>query len=250
MNCHECEERLQRRLDTARRGVRSSEPRGSDPDLERHLAECQACRQTHAAAGVLLEGLESLPAVAPPLDFAWQTTAAVLRDRMRRRQKMRRRVLLTTVLAASILLMAWASNIWRPERRQKQDVPRDDIANHGHVSPIGPRPHDNAPKDHDPPQADEPIRVAEIRLAMASLTDRLAEQTRDQARVLIAVAPHEVPDLEAKVRSLAARPLEEPLDPAAQSLRQAGHEVSQGLEPVVDHACRAFGYFVKELEPR
>ena len=60
MNCHECEELLQRRLDDARRGVRYSEPRGSDPDLERHLAECQACRQTHAAAGLLLESLESL----------------------------------------------------------------------------------------------------------------------------------------------------------------------------------------------
>ena len=100
-----------------------------------------------------------------------------------------------------------------------------------------------------PTQADEPIRVDDVRLAMVSLTDRLADQTRDQARVLIAAAPHEVPDLEAEMhiswpgrwRSRSTRPRNRCARP--------GKEVSQGLETVAGSARRAFDYFVKELEP-
>ena len=329
MNCHDCEELLQRRLDDARRGVRYSEPSGSVPgalELDRHLAECQACRRTHAAAGLLLEGLESLPDVSPPIDFAWQTTAAVLRDRMRRRQKMHRRVLVTAALAASILLMAWLGNAWLPQ--PKQEVQKANIANRGLPSPSSPHPADNAIRPgngNDGPQANpdkspsvearspdrvpeldktpaqspslafrvggehfagllefagrlsgsvarsgdrvstevatflgsladklkpaEPIRplVDEVCLTVLSFRDRLTGQTKDQALVLIAGATGEVPDLEAQMRHLVARPLEEPLDPTTESLRQAGHEVSQGFETVAGNARRAFDYFVKEL---
>jgi hypothetical protein len=41
--------------------------------------------------------------------------------------------------------------------------------------------------------------------------------------------------------------LQQPLDPAAQSLRQAGHGVSAGLQTVALSARRAVSYFASEL---
>ena len=249
MNCHDCEELLQRRLDDARRGVRYSEPRGSGPisvDLDRHLAECQACRHTHAAAGLLLETIESMSTIAAPLDFAWKTTAAVLRDRIRRRQKMRERVLITAGLAASILLMAWIGNVLLPERNRhgQESVPQ--LANHGQETVPQPKEPETVPQQKEPkPEEPIPPLADDVRLAMLSFKDRLPDPTKGHAFVLIA-APREVPDLEAEMRHLAARPLVEPLDPATQSIRQAGHEVSQGLDIVAGNARRAIDFFVKE----
>ncbi len=77
MNCLECQEVLQRRLD----GV-SSPP---DAALDQHLTACAICRQRHLAAPRLLEGLRAIPRPVPPPVLAARVVALALRDRQRRR---------------------------------------------------------------------------------------------------------------------------------------------------------------------
>jgi hypothetical protein len=43
--------------------------------------------------------------------------------------------------------------------------------------------------------------------------------------------------------------LEQPFDPAAQSLRQTGQGVSESLQTVAQSARRAVSYFFRELPP-
>src|SRR2546423_1857059 len=62
MNCPECQDLLQRRLDGA--------APAPDAALERHLADCARCRERHQAARRLLEGLQALPQPVPPANFA------------------------------------------------------------------------------------------------------------------------------------------------------------------------------------
>ena len=96
MNCLECQELLQRRLDEG------SIP--TSPDLDGHLAGCQACRHNHLAAQALLDGVRATPQVALPDNFAERMVVAVLRDRMLRQQRMQTRLRITMAMAAAI---AW-----------------------------------------------------------------------------------------------------------------------------------------------
>jgi hypothetical protein len=227
MNCLECQELLQSRLDG------NLVPASSD--FEQHLAGCQSCRQSHTAAVVLLDGLRRLPALEPPLDLSGRLVAAVLRDRQHRQQRTRARVRITFALAASILLMALAGYFLLPERRGDN------------FGPPGPEIARNVPF----PEVEEPGQplaksVAEARDAVMSLKDRLTEETKDQARMIIAAAPQSMPSLpEAKELNELTSP--EPLDPATQPLLQAGQGVSQGLQTVAGSARRAVGFFFKEL---
>jgi hypothetical protein len=85
--------------------------------------------------------------------------------------------------------------------------------------------------------------VGEAGSAVAALTDRLAGKTREQARLLWTVAAPL--DAAAPLPDLAALP--SPLDPAAQSLREAGQGVSAGLATVAGSARRAVVYFTREI---
>ena len=186
MNCLECQELLQRRLDGER---------VSAPDLEAHLSGCSACRRRHAAAGLLLSGLKGLPHVEPPGDLADEIVAAVLRDRVQRRIKMRRRVWQTAALAASIFLMAWAGDLWLPNHRP-ENPPVNDQANANKNE--NNRPH-GTPSQSEPALAQS---VDEARDAMLALTGRLAGETKGQAQLFIAAAPTDVAGLAEQVRNL------------------------------------------------
>src|SRR5262245_29537086 len=99
MNCLECQELLQRRLDGLAVADRAA--------LERHLAACPECRSRHAAVAVLEEGLRTLPRAEPPADLAGRTAALLLLDRARR---LRRRWV-GAAFAASLLL-AVGAYVW------------------------------------------------------------------------------------------------------------------------------------------
>lgn len=240
MNCHECQELLHARLDGA--GIPAS------ADLESHLAGCQACRSDHAAAGLLMGALKRLPRAEPRLNLADHIVSAVLQDRVQRRLKMRRRVLVTMALAAAILLMAWAGNLWLPNSRPDKPAPEHPPLAEKKAEEPTPPVRDNLMVGPPAPLAQS---MDEAREAMLALTGRLAGETKGQAKMLIAAAPTDVAALTESVRNFSEQqsPMEDDiqLDPAADSLRQAGQGVSQGLQTVTGNARRAFNFFVRDL---
>ena len=94
------------------------------------------------------------------------------------------------------------------------------------------------------PEAPKLVQRAEdARAAVASLTERVADQTKEQAKLFMAVADSlDLPMTNFPVLS----DLEEPLDPAAKSLRQATQTVANGIEPITRSARRAFTFFATE----
>src|SRR5215218_8977258 len=132
MNCPECQELIQRRLD--------GEFLPPDQPLGPHLAQCPACRDFFAAAQRLLEALKAVPRPAPADDLKARITARVLRDRQRRRDRMRRSLYVTAALAASILIMLLAGYFWKPAA---------DPQDPGHVVQTNPNPVDPPPAPRD-----------------------------------------------------------------------------------------------------
>ena len=215
MNCLECQDLLQRRLD--------GEPVPAGPAFDDHLAGCPSCREQHAAALGLLDALQARRKVTPPADLAQRIVAHVVRDREVRRRRMRLRLVYTAALAASVLLLLGIGYLWTPTP--------------------GPAPQPSqiaSPKDE--PKKPALVEAKEPPRAVASLTERLADTTRDQMLVVLTAAnPLDAVPLKPLSTDL------EPLDPAAQSLRQAGQGVTEGVQTVTRAGRQAFSYFVREL---
>ena len=220
MNCLECQALLHERLDGQPSGP-SSPPRS--PELDRHLAQCTDCRELFAGARLLAQGLQALPRPTPTDGLATRIVAAALRDREVRRQRVRLRVYATAALAASVLALLFS----------------------GYLLPTSGKKEDATIVKKDAPPAEAPrlaARADDARQAVAQLTERVADQTREQAKVLLAMGnPLEL-------AQIAAWPvfneLEEPLDPAARSLREQAQTVA---EPMARTARGAWNYFIKEL---
>jgi predicted anti-sigma-YlaC factor YlaD len=211
MNCLECQEWLQRRLD--------GEALPSLSALEAHLASCSACRQQHQAAQVLLDGLRGMrkPLTNPELER--RIVTRVLFDRQSRREKFRRRVWTTAALAACLMLMAMAGYLWFPNKNKD---------------------HQLAIQPHEKEQLAGPSlgeSVQEARQAFSSLTERLADSGKEQALMLLSAARLPAP---------MGLP-EAPLDP--QALSQTGQGASEGIQTVAQSARRAVAYFFRELPP-
>jgi hypothetical protein len=226
MNCLECQDMLQRRLDGG-----PSEP---DAMLDQHLAQCALCRARHAAARRLLDGLKHTPQPEAPGGLATRVVARVLRERERRRLRLRRSLYVTAALAASILIMLLIAYSQRPTGDGKpehgpmvENTPKKDGVPPAPVPPAVPK------KDREP--RDDKAH------SFAALTGRLADKTLDQAKVLWTVAN---PVDGVQVGEL---PNVKELDPAAQSLRQAKQEMSESLDAVGHSARRAIDYFAREL---
>ena len=210
MNCLECQELLQRRLDGERIASEA---------LDRHLSECAACREQHGGAVRLLAGLKRVPKATLPTDFAQSMAAQVMRDRRHRREKMRRRVVLTMALAASVLLMLFAAYYWMPGPGHDEPKMFDN------TKPV------EAPRK-DPVELKENPKP-ERRHAFSAMTDRLADTTRDHAKVVLVAANLDGMDQLPAVSEL-------PADPNVQ-------EVSDGVRTVTRNARKAFDYFAREL---
>lgn len=216
MNCLECQALLQERLD--------GKPSLRTPELDQHLAQCADCRELFAAGRLLAEGLAALPRPAPADGLATRIVAAALRDREVRQRRVRLRIYVTAALAASILVLLFSGYLLPPSGK-KQETP---IVKQDAAPPV------DAPK--------LAARADDARQAVAQLTERVADQTREQAKLLLAMGnPLEL-------AQIAAWPvlneLEEPLDPATRSLREATQTVA---EPMARTARGAWNYFVKEL---
>lgn len=218
MNCRECQEVLQRRLDGVVAG---------SVELERHLADCPSCRRDHRAAQMMGDALRQLPRPVLPPNFARQITTAVLEDRVVRQRRLKIRLWTTAAMAAAILLMAWGGYLWLPEQPTQPVIVQK--------NPV------DSPPQSEPGPAPLAQSVDEARVAVAALTDRFADQTKNQARLLIAAAPMDVP------MGVPDLPLDDPLDPAAQSLLQASLGFSEGFTTVARNARRAVDYLVKDL---
>ena len=219
MNCLESLEILQRRLDGA--------PAAPDAALEQHLAQCPVCRERHAAARGLLEALKAAPRPEPTSARTSRLLAAVLRDRQRRRIRLRRSLYVTAALAASVLIMLGIAYFNRPPQGDGKVEPGP-LVEHKKDLPAPPAPEKKKEiEKHDPPAS------------LAALTGKLADKTLDQAKVLLAAANpmEEIPVANVNV------PVLQPLDPAAQPLRQGAHDAGESVQAVTRSARRAFDYF-------
>jgi hypothetical protein len=212
MNCLECQELLQKRLDGER--IAATEA------LDQHLNECATCREQHAAALLLLDGIQQVPRPKTSANLTASIVAEVMRDRRQRQDKMRRRVVVTMALAASVLLMLLAGYYWLPRSTEPTPQPKQDFVD---IKKPDPAP----PKGPVPPK--EPDKT-EPRHAFSELQDRVANTTRDHAKVVLVAA--NLDQLPA-VNDL-------PDDPNVQ-------EVSDGVRSVTRNARRAFDFFAREL---
>jgi hypothetical protein len=215
MNCPECQELLQRRLDGER--IATSE------SLDRHLSECAACREQHTAALRLLDGIKHLPQAKAPTGFANSIVAAVMQDRRQRQDKMRRRIVVTMALAASVLLMLAAGYYWLPRPTDQAHASKQEMVENKPPQPVPTPKGPVVPKKIDGPEPQH---------ALSALQDRLANTTRDHAKVVLAAANldgMEMPTVN-----------DEPADPSVQ-------EISDGMRSVTRTARKAFDFFAREL---
>ena len=216
MNCHECQELVQRILDGASIAAHRQ-------NLEPHLAICTHCREFHAASQRLLEGLRMLPPALPPANLSREITARVVSQT--RRLRFQRRVAMTTALAASLLLVVLTG--YR-------------LFEGGETAPMASSstsPVELAPSSEAPPSFDR--SVAEAGLAVMALTRRTAGETVAQGKLLLPVV---VPDggfLEQNKSRVTPEP--------GASLQEVRQTVSAGLEPVTTSARRAVDLFLREI---
>jgi len=229
MRCPECEVLLQRRLD--------GEAVADGATLDKHLAECADCRERFYSATRLLE--EALPALqrtgSPSVDWTDRTIAALLSDYRRRRWRFYRRTALAT--AAGVLLAILAG--WYGTQVLQPHGPKQGVQARNELKPEGP-----SEKTAEPTL---PQTVAEAEAAVKSLSNRIAENTVEQVRTLLAVST--TADMGPMPTLPTAAAIEEPLDPATRSLQETGRGVSTGLQTVANSARRAFDFLLRELPP-
>jgi hypothetical protein len=225
MNCSESQDLLQRRLD--------GEPIDERAALNEHLHSCAECRQLHAVAGRLEDGLRLFAPPMPRRDLSATIVGAVLADRRERTRTTRRRWLSVAAVAAGLLLAVYAGQrAGFFSGRSTEPV----VANPGPTPPTG-----VAIKQPEEPLAGPSVvaSVFEVSSAVASLTKRTATETVGQTWLLL---PDSLP-----TPSLTETDVVPPLlEPAAGSLLQAGQSVSAALDPVTSSAKRAFSLFVRE----
>src|SRR5260370_18393081 len=106
MTCSESQVLLQQRLD--------GEPIADRGELDRHLADCPACRDLYASAQRLQECLQSLTSITPPADLSQRILARWLEER-RSQARWRRRLLGGLGVSAPFLApISPANSRWRP----------------------------------------------------------------------------------------------------------------------------------------
>jgi predicted anti-sigma-YlaC factor YlaD len=215
MNCLECQDLMQRRLDGEALLA---------PEMDAHLASCPECRIWQASSVRLLEGVQKLPAAKPPVGFSQRLTGLVLRAREQRRRRVR--WVVGAAVAASILLIL--------------------MLNGNRPTPDGPNPAADIAKKDPPPRFKETQglnpTLDEVRTAVASLTDRVAKSTKENTQILLNVAnPMDV--------APQGKAGDAPLDAYVKTVSGAGQGVSDAVQPVTQSAQRAVTYFFRGIPP-
>lgn len=195
-------------------------------DFEAHRAACRDCRETYAAAVELARGLRLAAWPAPPPGLAPLITTRLLADHAHRRSL--RRAWATAAVAASLLLATALTFL------ALKNPP------HSSTSPVAAT---------TPPIELQTAAVLSVDgnlsnagSALTSFVEVTARETVKQGQLLLPekVAAPKLADLDA---------LQQSFEPPAQSLLQAGQNVSASLEPVASSARRAFVTFVQDLSP-
>ena len=215
MNCRDCRTWIENLLD-------GQTPPETDA-LREHLRQCRSCRRDVAAARLLLRGMTKTPKAS--VELAPRLVAAVQRDRADRKRRSTYRWYAIAGLAASLLFMFGFGNmasLWSKK-------PEQNVAN-GTAQPPTVE-----------PQLTE--RADDAQKAVAKLTRSVAEKTKTHLEVLWSAAN----PLDAASVFPPLPDFDEPLDPAAESLRHAGRTVAQSLEPMTNPARQAFSFIAREM---
>jgi anti-sigma factor RsiW len=199
MTCPRSHDLLQRRLD------------GEtivDAALEAHLRACTECQARFAAARRLEAGLALLAPPCPPADLAARLAGRLGEETraLRRRRLLRRSF---AALAAAVLVAVGVWQFFRQAPATTEPTPpnREPVVQQTEPSPVRIR-----------------EQVAEAGESVVGVFGRAVGQTR---KVLPKVSGPELAD-----------PMSE-LDKPAEALREAGHGVTAGLEPVTVSVPRA-----------
>jgi hypothetical protein len=225
MNCPECRELLQRRLD------------GEVPGdaVAHHLNDCSECKAQFAAARRLEEGLRLLPAPVVPAGFAKRTVARVLAQRQARLRW--RWATAAVALAASILV---GLLVWNGAQQPPDEVP---VAKKGpdtpQKSPVEQPVVKENPEKAPAPEPTLQETVQQTRLAMDKLANRLWDKTREHAAVWSDVtAPLEM----GRVDFVSQRPTPPKAAPTKSGL-------ATGVQTVAAVTKRGFGFLLRETPP-
>lgn len=227
MNCHDCQEWLQRRLDGEA---------VEDAVVAGHLADCADCRSRLDAAQRLLEGLRWLTPPQPAAGFAQRTLALVLAER---RARLRRRWAGSMVaMAASLLVVALVG--WNLSR----DTDHGAAVADGAPKPEKKTQEIEKPQVKDtpkvvPPAAEPSLRetLQQASTAVGQLTDRLWQTTRDQADVWRDVtAPWEMARLDLSPKA--------PGGPRRPGQGKSG--MTAGLQTVAGLTKRGLGFMLRD----
>jgi predicted anti-sigma-YlaC factor YlaD len=200
MNCPECQDLLQQRLDGT--------PPANPNDLDRHLASCPDCRARHAAAGRLEAGLRLLPSVVVPADFAGRIVRRVIAER--RAVRRRRAWLGAGLAAAAILLLVFVLGRGRPPVQTPQVA--------------------EAPRGGTESLRDS---VSEAGSAVVGLTRRTADETVAQGKLLLPVVVAR-PNLDEAAASGAMGPPVRSLRAAGQGVSEGLEPVTSSARRAVD----------------
>jgi hypothetical protein len=213
MKCRECHDLLQRCLDERRIAP--------SPEMREHLRECEACRRNVAAAHVLLGGLTAFGKPETTTLMTASIAAAVKADRQARRRRATYRWYAISGLAACLMLFFGMG--WLAPTAKTKDAP---IA-----------------KNPEPPPATAELvqRAGDAQKSVALLTKSVAEGAKSRVHAFLP----EKGSLDVNLPKLPE--FDEPFDPAAQSLKQAGLSVAHSFEPVTQTTMRAFGFFAREM---
>jgi anti-sigma factor RsiW len=216
MNCLECRDLLQQRLD-------GNFSPACQPALDVHLAACPACRELHAAVPCLLEGVRAQTTPLPPSGLAERIGAALLLQA--RRQRRTRRLSFAAAMAASILAILTIGYFWsRQVPGQPNPAPLVRSAEPG--------------KNLRSPSLNQ--SVEEAGQAVLAMTRRAANETVGQGRTFLPLVLPERP-------SPGVPEIEPLLEQPTKSLRDIQNGMTAGLEPVTSSARRALDLFLREL---
>jgi hypothetical protein len=210
MTCHEFQELLQRRMD--------GEGSADSVELAAHLSACAECQALQGAARRFEAGMRRLRQPMPSADL----TNRIVRQVLGYRRAARRSSLVRAATAlAAVIVFALLVGMWANQRNNNEPTLQQ-----------------NSFVQEQPEQATEPVATVgpslrESMTGVAQLTIRSADETM---RNLLPGTP-----------ANADGP--SPLSSSVASLREAGNNVTTGLEPVADSAKRALDLFLREIPP-
>ena len=216
MNCTACQEQLAQMLDGTEPGDRNG--------LDEHLRGCADCRAYDDAARRLRAGLKLLRPAEPPADLGARLVRAVQEQQRQLRRRARRRLVIGLAVAASVLVVV-AIRYWPDKTTQTPNVP------------------EVVKKPEPTPPVDDQANVTP-RQSVKAAVDAVAFLTSDTTSRTVEETKRLIPLVEPTLPPMSWEPA---IPMPTLALREAGHGVGEGLEPVATHAKKAVGLLRREF---